>query len=113
MEFRKIACESRKQAKGRLASLDGVSVLNSVGRGPSTTRAAFYRLLLPLSLLPLPLSRLYFLQLPARSTVTGLDADASDRGQIQVRFLNHKFDYRESSDSLHQFHPYFLQMSQS
>lgn len=37
------AYESRKQAKGRLTSLDGVSVLNSVGRGPSTTRAAFYR----------------------------------------------------------------------
>lgn len=50
------------------------------------------RLLLPLSLLPLPLSRLYFLQLPARSTVTRLDADASDRGQIQVRFLNHNFN---------------------
>lgn len=43
MEFRKTAYESRKQAKERLMSLDGVSVLNCVGRGPSTTRAAFYR----------------------------------------------------------------------
>lgn len=78
-EFRETAYDSRKRAKGRPTSLDGVSVLNGEGRGPSTTRAAFYRsppLFPPFSVVPPPFSRLYFLRLPARSTVTGLDADA-------------------------------------
>jgi len=44
LEFRKIVhAKVESKQKGRLVSLDGVSVLNSVGREPSTTRAAFYR----------------------------------------------------------------------
>lgn len=107
VEFRETAHENVKRAKGRLTSLDGVSVLNGVGRGPSTTRAAFYRspLLLPLSLLPLPLSRLYFLQLPVQSTVTGLDVDASDREQMQTQFSKSQLSNYKNIDSLTLINP--------
>lgn len=108
VEFRKTACESRKQAKGRLASLDGVSVLNSVGRGPSTTRTAFYRSPppSPFSVTSPPFSLILF------ATACPIDCYRTRRRRERSRtnqssFSQSQFDNRESSDSLHQFQPFF------
>jgi len=89
MEFRQIACKSIKQAKGHLTSLDGVSVLNSVGRGPSTTRAAFYRSPppSPFSVTPLPFLLIFF------ATACPIDCYRTrhrrEWSRTNLSFLNH------------------------